>query len=177
MSNKFECNPIPAWTYTDGDGDVVEVESGVSPAARDRGEDVFVRTSAEEGAYANARELIKAIAESSGLEVWFEAPAKVGSVQVKVTEDPKPEDPWLEVVPRSRAALVTEEFVRDMRWRGGNVIRPRFHERTGESLGVEYGRDDVKQIPIGDYVILEPGGVVTSIWEGHFNEHYRKVQA
>lgn len=69
MSNEFEYDPTPAWTYTDGDGDRIEVEPGVSLAARGRGEDVFVHTPAENGAYANARELIDAIQKAAGLDL------------------------------------------------------------------------------------------------------------
>lgn len=121
-----------------------------------------------------ARELIEAIAEQADLTVSFPDDSEP-AVTAEPEEPRKPADDWFDVVPVSRAAKVTEEFVRNLPYSHMYPVRPVFDTRTGKPLGVEWGQDEVKQARIGDAVVVGPNREVHAFaWE-FLDDAYREA--
>lgn len=206
MSNEFKIDGAgEGYEYTDSTGDNLWIsEASLAGPGEDLYVSTEAGDGTTRAAYVNGKELCCAIAKTLGFKVRFEdelheveKPVERAAIEIQdainetltklaeienahSTEDVdgpvKGESPWFEVVPRLRAAKVTEEFVRSLSAHSGSRLRPKYHEHTGQPLGLEYGDDEVKLIPVGDTVIVAPDGTVTSTWSENLGFEYRVVE-
>jgi len=189
MSNEFTKVSDMHWKYTDQDGDILDVYRTESPS---HGEDITV--SAFDGACVNARELINAIIEVAGLDLYIfdrSVYRSVHGVDPEGHETPvmegafaEPEPLWVEVRERpDRAVKVTESLVRALSSPGCPAelwgLQPRFSPHNGNPAGVTFENavGEAEYAHMGDVVVLRHGKCPISMGADKFEQAYMEVAA